>query len=157
MCICTLQWYYNECHGISNHRFLHCLLNRLFRHRSKETSKLRVTGLCEGNPLVTSGFPLQKSSNAENVSIWWRHHDFGMCYYLTEQRLILLDNTLSKIGLQFTKFILIYVILEHINGLVQDCSISSALAMELLSLALSHQYWWIIFLSLRWLIVISNN
>ena len=23
---------------------------------------------------VTSGFPSQKASNAENVSIWWRHH-----------------------------------------------------------------------------------
>ena len=26
-----------------------CLLNRLFRHRSKKTSKLRITGLCVGN------------------------------------------------------------------------------------------------------------
>ena len=30
-------------------------LNRLFRHRSKKTAKLRVTGLCEGNTLVTFG------------------------------------------------------------------------------------------------------
>ena len=34
-------------------------------------SKLRVTGLCEGNPPVTGGFPSQTASNAENVSIWW--------------------------------------------------------------------------------------
>ena len=27
----------------------HCLLNRLFRRRSKKTSKRRVTGLCAGN------------------------------------------------------------------------------------------------------------
>ena len=40
----------------------------LFRHRSKKTSKLRVTGLCEGNSPGTSEFP------AQNVSIWWRHH-----------------------------------------------------------------------------------
>ena len=40
--------------GVSNQRFLDCLLNRLFRHRSKKTSKLRVTGLCEGNPPVAS-------------------------------------------------------------------------------------------------------
>ena len=32
------------------------------------------TGLCEGNPPVTSGFPSQRVSDAENVSIWWRHH-----------------------------------------------------------------------------------
>ena len=39
-----------------------------------KTSKLRVTGLCAGNSPVTDEFPAQKASNAENVSIWWRHH-----------------------------------------------------------------------------------
>ena len=33
---------------VPNHRHSDCLLNRLFRHRSKTTSMLRVTGLCEG-------------------------------------------------------------------------------------------------------------
>ena len=51
-----------------------CLLNRLFRRRSSKTSKLRVTGLCAGNSPVTGEFPAQRASNAENVSIWWRHH-----------------------------------------------------------------------------------
>ena len=51
-----------------------CLLNRLFRHRWKKTSKLRVTGLCEGNSPVTGEFPTQMASNSEHVSIWWRHH-----------------------------------------------------------------------------------
>ena len=46
-----------------------CLLNRLFRRRSKKTSKLRFTGLCEGNSPVTGEFPAQRASNAENVSI----------------------------------------------------------------------------------------
>ena len=46
----------------------------LFRHRSKKTSKLRVTGLCVGNSPGTGEFPAQMASNAENVSIWWRHH-----------------------------------------------------------------------------------
>ena len=46
----------------------------LFRHRSKKTWKLRVTGLCEGNSSVTVEFPTQKTSNTEHVSIWWRHH-----------------------------------------------------------------------------------
>ena len=44
------------------------------RRRSKKTSKLRVTGLCAGNSPVTGEFPAQRASNAENVSIWWRHH-----------------------------------------------------------------------------------
>ena len=34
-----------------------------------ETSKLRVTGLCEGNSPVTGELPAQRASNAENVSI----------------------------------------------------------------------------------------
>ena len=42
-----LLWRHNERDGVSSHRRLDCLLNRLFRHRS--TSKLRVTGLCAGN------------------------------------------------------------------------------------------------------------
>ena len=45
-------------------------------------SKLRVAGLCAGNSPVTSEFPVQMASNAENVSIWWRHHDFGQYPYL---------------------------------------------------------------------------
>ena len=48
----TLQWRHNERNGVSNHRHLDCLLNRLFRRRSKNTSKLRVTGLCEGDSPV---------------------------------------------------------------------------------------------------------
>ena len=36
---------------------------------------LRVTGLCMGNSPETGEFPAQMASNAENVSIWWRHHD----------------------------------------------------------------------------------
>ena len=69
-----LQWRYNKRDGVSNYRTPDCLLNRLFRHRSKKTSKLRVTGLCEGNSPVTGEFLAQMASNAKNVSIWWRHH-----------------------------------------------------------------------------------
>ena len=48
--------------------------HRLFRHRSKETSKLRVTGLCEGKSPGAGEFPARMASYAENASIWWRHH-----------------------------------------------------------------------------------
>ena len=47
---------------------------RVSMRRSNKTSKLRVTGLCAGNSPVTGEFPTQMASNAENVSIWWRHH-----------------------------------------------------------------------------------
>ena len=50
------------------------LLNRSFRCRSQKISKLRVTCLCAGNSPVTGEFPAQMASDAENVSIWWRHH-----------------------------------------------------------------------------------
>ena len=70
----TLQWRHNGCDCVSNHQPRDCLLNRLFRRRSKKTSKLRVTGLCPGNSPGTGEFPAQMASNAENVSIWWRHH-----------------------------------------------------------------------------------
>ena len=71
----TLRWRHNGHDSVSNHQPHHCLLNRLFGCRSKKTSKLRVTGLCAGNSPGTAEFPPQMASNAENVSIWWRHHD----------------------------------------------------------------------------------
>ena len=37
----------------------------------RKHQKFRVTGLCAG----TGEFPAQMASNAEKVSIWWRHHD----------------------------------------------------------------------------------
>ena len=39
---------HNERDGISNHEPHDCLLNRLFKAQVKETSNLRVTGLCGG-------------------------------------------------------------------------------------------------------------
>ena len=71
----TLQRRHNRRHCISNHQLHDCLLNRSFRRRPKKTPKFRITGLCEGNSPVTGEFPAQKASNAENVSISWRHHE----------------------------------------------------------------------------------
>ena len=72
-CKIALKWRHNERHGVSNHQPHDCLLNRLFRRRSKKKSKLR-TGLCAGNSPVTGEFHAQRASNAENDSTWWRHH-----------------------------------------------------------------------------------
>ena len=77
----SLQWHHNERDGVSNHQPHDCLLNRLFKRRSKKTSKPRVTGYCARNSPVAGEFPAQMASNAENVSIWWRHHvivEFGI-------------------------------------------------------------------------------
>ena len=45
----TLHWRHNNPDDVSNHQPHGCLLNRLFRRRSKKTSKFRVTGLFVGN------------------------------------------------------------------------------------------------------------
>ena len=79
--ILTLQWRHNELGGVWNHQPHDCLLTCLFRRRSRKTSKLRVTGICEGISPVTGEFPAQRASNTENVS----HDDVlmvttGLCY-----------------------------------------------------------------------------
>ena len=79
----SLHWRHNGCDSVSNLQPYDCLLNRLFRHRSKKTSKLRVTGLCVGNSPGTGEFPTQMSSNSENVSIWWRHHVVSVLWRCT--------------------------------------------------------------------------
>ena len=64
----SLQWCHNERYSVSNHRRINY-------------SKLRVTGLCVGNSPVTDEFPAQRASNAENVSIWWRHHVINYAFF----------------------------------------------------------------------------
>ena len=77
----TLRWRHNQRDDVSHHQRLDALLNRLFRRRSKKTSKLRVAGLCDGNSSVTGEFRSQKARNAENASIWWRHHGRESIYH----------------------------------------------------------------------------
>ena len=43
--VLALQWRHNERGGISNHRLFYCLLYRLFRRKSKKTSKLCSSAL----------------------------------------------------------------------------------------------------------------
>ena len=69
-----LQRRHNGRDSVSNDQPHDCSLKRLFRRRSKKTSKLRVTGLCAGNSPVTGEFSARRARNAENISVWWRHH-----------------------------------------------------------------------------------
>ena len=68
--ITVTSWWARQCLK-SPHE---CLLNR-------RRSKLSVTGLWEGNSPGTSEFPAQMASNAESVSIWWRHHNMIIYIY----------------------------------------------------------------------------
>ena len=60
--VLALQWHHNERNGVLNQRRPHCLIACLFRRRSKETSKLRVTDLSVVNsphkePVTRKMFP----------------------------------------------------------------------------------------------------
>ena len=92
---CTLLWRHNGRDVVSNHQPQECLLNRLFRRRSKKTSKLRVTGLCAGNSPVTGEFPTQRTSNAQNASIWWRNHVEHTLAGVTRQPLVTITSPVT--------------------------------------------------------------
>ena len=83
--ISSLRWRHNRHDSVSNHQRRDCFLKRLFRNRSKKTSKLRVTGLYAGNSPEADEFPAQMARNTENVSIWWRHHDSSTKCHMIRQ------------------------------------------------------------------------
>ena len=64
----SLLWRHNGLDSVSNHQPHDCLLNRLFRRRSKKTSKLRVAGLCAGNSPGTGVFPVRKARTRKMFS-----------------------------------------------------------------------------------------
>ena len=74
-----------------------------FGRRSKKTTKLRVAGLCEGIPSVTGGFPSQRASNAENVSIWRGRcfqFDLAITRHRNEYLRLLIINTANENNLK---------------------------------------------------------
>ena len=105
----TLQWRHNERDGVSDHQPHDCLLNCLFRRRLKKTWKLRVSGICAGNSPVTGKFPAQRASNAENVSIWWRHHAIVLAKKNTTKSNKWL-NTLYKQRARLAVYFLLYIL-----------------------------------------------
>ena len=76
----SLQWRHYERDVVSNHQHHDCLLNCLFRRKSKKTSELSAPSLCEGNSAVTGEFLAQRANNAENVSIWCGDSLVYRCY-----------------------------------------------------------------------------
>ena len=79
----SLQWCHNEHDGVSNHQPHGCLLDHLFRHRSKKTSRLQDTpGPLWGEFNGDQWIPAQMASNMEKISIWWHHHVAGVIHHL---------------------------------------------------------------------------
>ena len=109
---CPLRWRHNGRDSVSNHQPHGCFVNRLFRHRSKKTPKLRVTGLCAGNSPGTGEFPAQMASHAEKCfhlmtsscdgRIWhsanWQLHRYVICRFLKHGNMIF--TTATELNLQ---------------------------------------------------------
>ena len=102
----TLQWRHNGWDSVSNQQPHDCLLNHFFlradqRKHQSSASLAFVWGIHRWpvNSPVTGEFPAQMASNAENVSIWWRHHDLFKCVTWVQQErisvFILLEFTLG--------------------------------------------------------------
>ena len=91
----ALHWRHNDHDGVSNHQPHDCLPNGLFRHKSKKTSKLRVTGLCVGNspgpvnsphkgPVTRKMFPFD-----DVIMVWHQSWEEQECW---EMKMINFDN-----------------------------------------------------------------
>ena len=50
--------------------------------------QLRVTGRCAVNSRGTGEFPAKMASNAENISIWWRHHTLMLMKICIKSRVL---------------------------------------------------------------------
>ena len=71
----SLQWRYNERDGVSNHKPRNCLLTQVFiQARLKENIKALCHWPLCGEVSRWRWISRTKVSDAENVSIWWRHH-----------------------------------------------------------------------------------
>ena len=109
-----MQLFYNNYNdvimGVLNHRRPDCLLNRLFKRRSKKASKLRIPGLCEGNSQVTGEIPTQRPVNPKNISISWRHHEFASWF-----RLQTFNVNLSSFALHICDSIFICAFVDFIS------------------------------------------
>ena len=88
-----LQWRHNEHDGVANYRRLYCLLNHLFRCRSKKHQSSVSLACVRGIHRWPVTSPHKGASNAENVSIWWRHHATNRCQEICNSHA---DNTESQ-------------------------------------------------------------
>ena len=80
------HFHYNDLDWVSWHLkspALDCFLNSCSGKHGRKTSKPVLLAFCDGNPPVTSGFPSQRSSNAESVFMSWHHHVFQQWHCCT--------------------------------------------------------------------------
>ena len=72
-----LQWRHNGRGSVSNHQPQNWFYSTVYSDADqRKHQSSHATGLCAGKSPETGEFPAQMASNAENVSIWWRHHEY---------------------------------------------------------------------------------
>ena len=113
-CTKSSMWYI-----FSNHRQLPHLFNSLFKLTTK---KLRLSGLCEGNPPVTGGFPSHKAPLS--ISFSWRHYAHVYRYVIKNMMLPNTDGLPSYWMNRFVKAF--WNMLYHI---IKPWSIAKVLAL----------------------------
>ena len=92
----TMRTHYNDVimsAMVSQITSLTIVYSTIYSGADKKTPKLRVTLLCVGNSPVTGVFPAQMTSNVENVSIGWRHHDKSAHYWLLLSGMHLINSS----------------------------------------------------------------
>ena len=71
----SLHWRHNERHGVSNHRHIDCLRNRFVQAHTQGNINTPRHWHLWGKSTDDRWIPITRASVAENVFIWWRHHD----------------------------------------------------------------------------------
>ena len=128
----TLPWRHNGHDSVSNHQPDGCLLDRLFRRRSKKASKLGVTGLCVGNspgpvnsphkgPVTRKMFPfddvIMKTKTCLSYTINTMHAD----ELATQGR----TKVISSHGIEqlFLEYLVSAALTYKLEGISQPCDI----------------------------------
>ena len=70
----TLLWRYMSAMASQISANSTVCLTVCFRKQWRAHTNSTLLAVCEGNPPVTGGFPSQRASNAETISMVWRRH-----------------------------------------------------------------------------------
>ena len=89
----ALQWRHNGRDGVLNHQPHDRLLNRLYRCRSKKTSKIRVTGLYVGNSPATGKWFHWMMSSWDCLKVHTKNYTHGSRLFMCSQSFILVSFT----------------------------------------------------------------
>ena len=86
------------------------------RTQIEETSKSALLALCVGNSPVAGEFPVQRASNAEIASIWWRYH-IVLNFKLHDGKIRQhkMEFVYCEMSEMYAAFAMIYVLMWYLN------------------------------------------